>query len=519
MKLAQKLLLPSLITALVALIGTAAISWLAQKQATVSTAAFSANIAQMRELADSQARIGSLHTSVYRNISIISSLDEETIQKFRAKLPEQSADLKKGLETILSNEPADSPSNKERLLVNALVDAYVKQADQALDMAAIDPNTGIAAMQSADDGFQAIGAGLKKLQQALVNDSVLVETETVAAVKRTTIGLLGGTMFLTFLAVFFGVRIIGSVVQALNRFSKLAEAVAHGDLSVHAKVDRTDEIGDLQNSLIQMVSRLRSSMRKVQHAASNIANASVEIASGNLDLSQRTEMTASNLQETSSSMSQLTESVRQSTDAAAQANQLASSASSTAQRGGAAVAEVVTTMEEIHQASRKIADIIGVIDGIAFQTNILALNAAVEAARAGEQGRGFAVVAGEVRSLAKRSADAAREIKELIEASVDRVESGSRLVQGAGSTMTEIVTSSQRVSDIIVEITASSSEQRDGIAQVNNAVLQLDQMTQQNAALVEQSAAAAESMKAQATSLAELVTEFELGSEEEEKTS
>lgn len=514
MKLARKLLLPSLITALVALVGTAATSLLTQKQATESAAVFSKSIGQMREFADGQARMGSLHTSIYRNISIISSLDEGAITSFRAKLPEQANEIKKGLATILANEPEDSLANKERKQVDALVDAYVKQADQAIDMAAIDPNTGIAAMQSANDGFEAIVAGLKKLQTALANESVKVEAETAASVKRATFGLLGGTFLLTLFAVFFGMRIIGGVLQALNRFSKLAEAVAQGDLSVHTEVDRTDEIGDLQSSLMQMVDRLRSSMRKVQYAASNIANASVEIASGNLDLSQRTEMTASNLQETSSSMTQLTESVRHSTDAATQANQLASSASTIAQRGGTVVAQVVTTMDEIHQASRKIADIIGVIDGIAFQTNILALNAAVEAARAGEQGRGFAVVAGEVRSLAKRSADAAREIKGLIEASVDQVESGSRLVKGAGITMDEIVTSSKRVSDIIIEMTANSSEQREGIDQINNAVLQLDQMTQQNAALVEQSAAAAESMKAQATSLADLVTEFELGTED-----
>jgi len=514
MKLAKKLLLPSLITAFVALVGTAATSLLSQRQATESSAVFSENVAQMRGFADSQASMGNLHTAVYRNISIISSLDDGAIQALREKLPKQANEIKKSLATILANEPADSPANKERQLVDALLDAYVKQADQAIDISAIDSNTGIAMMQSADDGFQAIGVGLGKLETALVNDNVRVEAEAATTIKRTTIGLLGGTILLTLLAVFLGVKIIGGVLQALSRFSKLAEAVANGDLSVHAKVDRTDEIGDLQNSLMQMVSRLRTSMRKVQYAASNIANASVEIASGNLDLSQRTETTASNLQETSSSMTELTESVRQSTDAASQANQLASSASTIAQRGGTAVAEVVTTMGEIHQASKKIADIISVIDGIAFQTNILALNAAVEAARAGEQGRGFAVVAGEVRSLAKRSADAAREIKGLIEASSAQVESGSRLVQGAGKTMDEIVTSSQRVSDIIIEITNSSAEQREGIDQVNNAVLQLDQMTQQNAALVEQSAAAADSMKMQAMSLADLVTEFELGPED-----
>ena len=237
---------------------------------------------------------------------------------------------------------------------------------------------------------------------------------------------------------------------------------------------------------------------------------SSEVATGNADLSQRTEHTASNLQQTASSIEQLSGTVRQSADAASTANQLAASAATVARRGGEVVSQVVSTMDEINTSSKKIADIIGVIDGIAFQTNILALNAAVEAARAGEQGRGFAVVASEVRGLAKRSGDAAREIKSLIGASVEKVESGSRLVADAGSTMNEIVASVQRVSDMIGDITAASNEQSQGIGQVNTAVTQLDRMTQQNAALVEQSAAAAESLKQQATRLNEVVGAFRL---------
>ncbi|HSV53510.1 MAG TPA: methyl-accepting chemotaxis protein, partial [Burkholderiaceae bacterium] len=232
---------------------------------------------------------------------------------------------------------------------------------------------------------------------------------------------------------------------------------------------------------------------------------------GNTDLSHRTEQTAANLQTTASSMEQLTGTVQQTSNSAHTANQLASSATEVASRGGKVVSEVVSTMDDINASSKKISDIIGVIDGIAFQTNILALNAAVEAARAGEQGRGFAVVASEVRSLAGRSAAAAKEIKELISASVDKVEGGTRLVAQAGQTMTEIVGSVQRVSDIIGEIRAATSEQSQGIAQVNTAVAQLDQMTQQNSALVEQSAAAADSLKDQAVRLAEAVQVFKLG--------
>jgi methyl-accepting chemotaxis protein len=257
----------------------------------------------------------------------------------------------------------------------------------------------------------------------------------------------------------------------------------------------------MQNSLSRIVGEVRNS-------TDSIGTASQQIASGNQDLSARTEQAASNLQETAASMEQLTSTVRQSADAARQANQLAASAAEIAVRGGQVVGQVVTTMDEINHSSKKISDIIGVIDGIAFQTNILALNAAVEAARAGEQGRGFAVVAGEVRNLAQRSAEAAKEIKGLIGASVDKVEAGSKLVADAGQTMSEIVGSVQRVSDIIGEITAASGEQSDGIGQVNVAVTQLDQMTQQNAALVEESAAAAESLKDQAQRLAQVIQIF-----------
>jgi methyl-accepting chemotaxis protein len=303
---------------------------------------------------------------------------------------------------------------------------------------------------------------------------------------------------------------VTSIQKPLRQAMQLAESIAAGDLSQTHQVTRGDEMGDLMRSLLAMSRSLSSTVGQVRTSADSIQTASSEIAAGNTDLSQRTEQTASSLQQTASSMEQLTGTVRQSADAASQANQLASSATQIAQRGGSVVSQVVATMEEINSSSKKIADIIGTIDGIAFQTNILALNAAVEAARAGEQGRGFAVVAGEVRLLAQRSAEAAREIKSLIGASVEKVESGSRLVADAGSTMTEIVASVQRVTDILGEISAAASEQSTGIGQVNGAVSQLDQMTQQNAALVEESAAAAGSLKQQAVGLASLVATFRL---------
>ena len=294
-----------------------------------------------------------------------------------------------------------------------------------------------------------------------------------------------------------------------DEMAALVDHMGNGE-TLALDVDRVPVSTALGSSLRQALLRLNAAMVSVSQTSGSIHTASSEVATGAADLSHRTEQTASSLQQTASSMEELTSTVRQSAESASTANQLASSAVQAAQRGGQVVQQVVANMDEINQSSKRIADIIGTIDGIAFQTNILALNAAVEAARAGEQGRGFAVVAGEVRSLAQRSAEAAREIKGLIGASVERVESGSRLVQDAGGTMTEIVSGIQRVSDVIAEISAATSEQSAGIGQVNNAVTQLDSMTQQNAALVEQSAAAAESLKDQAGQLARVIQAFRL---------
>jgi methyl-accepting chemotaxis protein-2 (aspartate sensor receptor) len=324
--------------------------------------------------------------------------------------------------------------------------------------------------------------------------------------------LLGGATLALGYGLFWMMR--NWVAAPLASLSQAVQAIARGDLSQSVSNDRNDEIGALIRETEAMRQRLADTIGTVRHSVDSIGTASTEIATGNQDLSQRTEQTASNLQIAASSMEQLTGTVKQTADSARTANQLASSAFSAAAKGGEVVSQVVSTMDEINTSSKKINDIIGVIDGIAFQTNILALNAAVEAARAGEQGRGFAVVASEVRSLAQRSAEAAKEIKTLIGASVDRVEVGSRLVEAAGQSMTDIVSSVQRVTDIIGEITAAASEQSDGIGQVNGAVVQLDQMTQQNAALVEESAAAAESLKDQAHRLTEVVSVFRLGNDD-----
>ena len=301
-----------------------------------------------------------------------------------------------------------------------------------------------------------------------------------------------------------------SITQPLSLAVKLSAAVAAGDLSSRVAAAGRDEVAELLRSLAHMNDSLSGIVSQVRASSDSIATGSSQIASGNADLSQRTEQQASNLQQTAASMEELSGTVRQSAATASQATQLASAASSAATQGGQVVAQVVATMQDIAASSRKIADIIGVIDGIAFQTNILALNAAVEAARAGEQGRGFAVVAAEVRNLAQRSAGAAREIKSLIGASVEKVELGARQVDEAGSSMEHIVSQVARVSQLISEISGAASEQSGGIAQVGQAVTDLDRVTQQNAALVEESAAAAESLRQQADKLAQAVSVFRL---------
>ena len=305
-------------------------------------------------------------------------------------------------------------------------------------------------------------------------------------------------------------RLIVSITRGIDEAVKVAETVAGGDLSSHIVVRRRDETGLLMAALQRMNASLMGIVGDVRGASESIATGSSEIANGNADLSQRTEEQASNLQQTAASMEQLTATVKQNADTALVATQLASTATEAAERGGRVVSQVVATMDEITASSKKVVDIIGVIDGIAFQTNILALNAAVEAARAGEQGRGFAVVATEVRNLAQRSGAAAREIKNLIGESVAKVENGTRLVADAGHTMEDIVHQVKRVNDMIGEISSASSEQSTGIGQIGDAVAQLDQVTQQNAALVEESAAAAESLNQQAAQLARIVGTFKL---------
>ena len=358
--------------------------------------------------------------------------------------------------------------------------------------------------------YAKVSAALEQLVTLNEAEAKRFYDESQSGYRRSKSGVVGILLATLLAGAGLAFVITRSIVTPLRRVQGAAQRIAEGDLAATLQVEGTDETADLMRAVAKMREALHHTITQVRQATHHIGSTSAEIATGNHDLSLRTEQASANLQRVASSMGALTETVQQSAQAASQANTLAGSAAQVASRGGQVMGDVVASMQKIDVSSKKIADIIGVIDGIAFQTNILALNAAVEAARAGDQGRGFAVVASEVRSLAGRSAAAAREIKGLIDASVTQVETGSRLVQDAGRTMQEIDASVQRVSHIIGEITAQGSEQSHGIADINTAVMELDQMTQQNAALVEQAAAAAQSMKDEAQRLSGVVDVFRL---------
>jgi methyl-accepting chemotaxis protein len=404
-----------------------------------------------------------------------------------------------------------------------IADALLKQSyEPAMAFYATAQNEFIPAVQKQDK--DAMAAAMAKMKQSyethLVAINHLVDitnkrSDEFEAQSKSRIGF-ATVLLVVILVVSLGLGIGGavlitqSITRPLNDAVKVAQIVASGDLTSNISSDFSDEPGQLLQALKSMTDSLSNTIGQVRASTETITTASAEIAAGNLDLSSRTEEQASSLEETASAMEELTSTVKQNADNARQANQLVVSASEVAVQGGQVVANVVDTMGSIKDSSRKIVDIIGVIDGIAFQTNILALNAAVEAARAGEQGRGFAVVAAEVRNLAQRSAGAAKEIKTLIGDSVDKVDAGSMLVDEAGATMQKIVTSVKQVADIMSEIAAASHEQSVGIEEVNRAITQMDEVTQQNAALVEEAAAAAGSMQDQARNMMHEVSVFKL---------
>ena len=408
-------------------------------------------------------------------------------------------------------------SDEERKLYEAAMvgwKEYVGATSQALPLMragkaaeARELVAGAAGLKRFDDAL----AGIRKLSEYNDSQAKIDAGRAKDIFGNSRLGVALAMLVAIAVAVGLGWVISHAIASPLRAAVDLAQAVSEGDLSKSPTAEGKDEVSQLTRALGNMVTKLRSVVVEVRSGVESVGTASAQIATGNLDLSQRTEEQASNLQQTAASMEQLTSTVKQNADNARAASQLAAGASEVAARGGRVVGEVVSTMEAITQSSKRISDIIGVIDSIAFQTNILALNAAVEAARAGEQGRGFAVVASEVRSLAGRSAEAAKEIKSLIGASVEKVDGGAKLVAEAGQTMDDIVNQVKRVNDLVGEITSASQEQSKGIEQVGDAVTQLDQVTQQNAALVEESAAAAESMKHQAIRLAETVAIFNVG--------
>jgi methyl-accepting chemotaxis protein len=358
--------------------------------------------------------------------------------------------------------------------------------------------------------YPAVGQGIEALMQLQLVVAKQEYTDAVARFENIRLLSIGSTLLGLTFAAFFGLYLVRNISSSLSQAIDAANAVTQGDLNHTIQVNGKDEITDLLRALSAMQLNLGEIVSNVRKGSESVANASSEIAQGNQDLSDRTEHQASALEETAASMEQLSSSVQQNAENSRHANQLAQQASQVAKQGGEVVGEVVETMKGINESSIKIADIIGVVDGIAFQTNILALNAAVEAARAGDQGRGFAVVASEVRSLAGRSAAAAKEIKALIGTSVDRVEQGTVLVGQAKETMSEVVEGIRRVTDLMGDISAASNEQSLGVAQIGEAVTQMDQVTQQNAALVEQMAAAASSLKSQAQELVGTVAVFKL---------
>jgi methyl-accepting chemotaxis protein len=483
--------------------------WRLQGVASATSEMMQVPLAKERMISDWSGKIDS---GIRRTTAIARSSDPSLAAYFADESKASSAassELQKKIETLISD--ADEKQLFGRIGEQRKV--YLSSRDQIAKLKAaseLEEASKIfeTVFRPGTAKYQELIVELLKLQRAKI-DAAAMHIEDIANSSRQLLFVLAA------LVLAFGVTcawlLTNGIVVPLREAVSVARRVAAGDLTAHIDDSAKDETGQLLSALKEMNTSLVGIVSEVRQGTDHITTSSSEIAQGNQDLSRRTEQQASALEETASSMEELTSTVKHNADNARQANQLAASAAQVAVKGGQVVAQVVGTMDSINQSSSKIVDIIAVIDGIAFQTNILALNAAVEAARAGEQGRGFAVVATEVRNLAQRSAAAAKEIKALIGDSVEKVNLGSKLVADAGTTMNEIVSSVHRVSDMISEITAASTEQSAGINEVNHAIGSMDAVTQQNAALVEEAAAAAESMQQQAAALAQAVSVFKLG--------
>lgn len=509
MKLGVRLLIAPIVTALVGLGGGQINLYLTNRAQQDTLKTYQQSIEEFRLLTDAQLRLGVVHDGVFRVMTIIGSMQEKDLGDFNARFFKEVTAINTFFQSM-----ADKPGMaQEKLALDDLITVlgrYERQAGDALDLASVDPNTGVAALQTADSTYLDLSSKARAIEDRIAQQAGTTAQQAQARIDYTNWLLILVSVLLTGMAVAVLSLMQRKIAIELKRAAQLSANVAVGNLTVTAHTDRNDEVGDLMRALGKMADELNQSLGTVQKAAEAIGLVSSEIANGNMDLSQRTEMTATYLQRVASHTDALNNTANDSAHAAKMVNQMASEAAEVAHRGGVEVGQLVSTMDDINASSKRISEIIGVIDGIAFQTNILALNAAVEAARAGEQGRGFAVVASEVRSLAGRSAQAAREIKSLIAASVDKVDAGTSMVANTGRTMDAIVSSVQRVTDIITEITSGMTEQTSNIGQVNSAVSELDQMTQQNAALVEESAAASAGLKEQALRLAEIVSRFRL---------
>jgi methyl-accepting chemotaxis protein len=473
--------------------------------------AISANGSAMKDQLQADQAHDALRADVLAALLASGNKDVEQ-QRQASKDTQEHAALFGKLLASMEAKTTDAELKNAMARVRPDADAYLKSAEDIVQLAATDGTAAQARFGSFMQDFRKLESSMEELSELIEKNSVASQTVGDSTVAAAGVRILGISVLALLVSLGVGMLVSRSISRPLDEVITFASSISTGDLSAELWADASDqtETGRLKTALAAMRANLHGIVSQVRLGTDTIAAASAQIAAGNADLSSRTEMQASSLEETAASMEELNSTVKQNAEHARQANELAVSASGVAGRGGAVVEQVVDTMGAIHEASAKIADIIGVIEGIAFQTNILALNAAVEAARAGEQGRGFAVVASEVRHLAQRSNSAAKEIKDLIGASAAQVNAGRALVAQAGGTMHEVVESVRRVTDIMTEISAASHEQTLGIGQVNRAIAEIDAVTQQNAALVEQATSAARAMREQATGLAATVDVFRL---------